>query len=274
MLKKVLLVTLGTGLIGAVVVGRDVGSYLCTSAGHVKQVVKDAVPVEFEIDRARDMIHGLVPDIRHNMHLIAKEEVEVDQLKRRIERLEAGREKDRDELMRLRSDLTSDRQVFQYAGRSYTAVQVKTDLANRFERFKTTDQMLDSLRQMQEARERSLTAARQKLEGMLATKRNLEVEVERLDAQLKMVEAAQTTSEFTFDDSRLSRAKELVADLQTRLEVAEKLVHSEDTFRDEIPLEETAPEDVVEAVTRYFEPAQAEGEVKVAAQLPREIESD
>ena len=110
-----------------------------------------------------------------------------------------------------------------------------------------------SLKEMQSARQRSLEAARQKLEGMLATKRQLEVDVEHLEARLKMVEAAQTTSDYKFDDSQLSRAKELVTDLRTRLEVAEKLVNAEGSFRDEIPLDQPAPENIVDQVTEYFQ---------------------
>jgi len=106
---------------------------------------------------------------------------------------------------------------------------------------------------MQQARQRSLEAARQKLEGMLASKRQLEVEVEHLEARLKMVEAAQTTSDYQFDDSQLSRAKELVTDLRTRLDVAEKLVNSDGYLSGEIPLAEPAPENIVEEVTEYFD---------------------
>src|SRR5690606_39815140 len=59
-------------------------SYLGTSWGRMKSSVKDSVPVEFEIERARKMVKDLLPDIRHNMHVIAKEEVEVARLERQI----------------------------------------------------------------------------------------------------------------------------------------------------------------------------------------------
>ena len=52
-------------------------SYIRTSAGYVTDAVQDAVPIEFQVDRARGMIQDLVPEVRKNMHVIAKEEVEV-----------------------------------------------------------------------------------------------------------------------------------------------------------------------------------------------------
>jgi phage shock protein A len=129
---------------------------------------------------------------------------------------------------------------------------VKTDLANRFERFKTADATLASLREMHQARGKSLDAARQKLEGMLAAKRQLEVDVENLEARHKMVEVAQTTSNYQFDDSQLGRVKELVTDLRTRLQVAEKIVNSENSLRDEIPLDQTTPANIADQVDQYF----------------------
>jgi predicted nucleic acid-binding Zn-ribbon protein len=267
MVKKVILGGAGAGMLCLVLFGREAVSYVGTTAGWFKDSVKNSVPVEFEIDRARRMVKDLVPDIRKNMHVIAKEEVEVARLDKQIASAEARQEKDRGDLTRLKADLSTGKDLFQYAGRSYSAEQVKIDLANRFERFKTHDATLASLKEMHLARQRSLEAARQKLEGMLAAKRQLEVDVEHLEARLKMVEAAQTTSDYKFDDSQLSRAKELVSDLRTRLDVAEKLVNTEGYLRDEIPLTESAPENIVEEVTEYLSGARTQvAEAAVEAQ--------
>ena len=88
---------------------------------------------------------------------------------------------------------------------------MRTDLAHRFERYKTGETMLSSLKEIRNARQKSLVAARQKLEGMLASKRQLQVEVENLEARVQMIAAAKSTSNYQFDDSRLGRVKELVA---------------------------------------------------------------
>jgi len=143
--------------------------------------------------------------------------------------------------------------VFQYAGRSYTAGQVRADLANRFQRYRTGDETLASLRQIRAARQKSLEAARRKLEGMLAAKRQLEVEIENLAAQQKMIAATRASSQYQFDDSRLGRVKQLVSDLRTRLEVDATLAEAESHFHDEIPLDEVDPEDVVDQITSYFQ---------------------
>lgn len=52
MIKKVLIVGGGAALLGLVFVGRDAMSYLRTSAGYVSDAVQEAVPIEFQVDRA------------------------------------------------------------------------------------------------------------------------------------------------------------------------------------------------------------------------------
>jgi phage shock protein A len=214
--------------------------------------VRNAVPIEFQIDRARQMIADLEPEVRRNMHIIAKEEAELEQLQRQIQAAESRAGKDKEQILTLKTDLVGGQSVFRYAGRSYSRDQVKVDLANRFKRFKTGQATLESLRRVCDARGRSLQAAREKLEGMRAAKRQLVVEVENLEAQRQMVDAAKTTANYQFDDSSLGRVKELIADLQVRLETERKMVDAEVNYPDEIPLDEVAPEDIVDQVAQYF----------------------
>jgi len=249
MLKKTIVVGAAVVLLG-LLFGR---SHLRTAVGMAKQAVKDNVPVQFEIKRARDMIRGLVPEIERNMHLIAREETEVAKLEKQVGKSEDQLTKDRDHILRLKNDLDTGTTVFVYAGRNYSAKQVKDDLSHRFDQFKTKEATTDSLRKVLSARQASLTAAREKLEGMLAAKRTLEVDVENLEARLKMVEVAQTTSDFNFDDSHLSQTKELIAEIADRIEVAERLVNADTNFHDRIPLDEaTANRDITEEVSNYF----------------------
>lgn len=253
MVRKWLLATIVFGLFSVIFFGRDTLSYICTSASQLTESVRHRVPLEFELDRARKMVRNLVPEIRRNMHVIAQEEVEVDRLNRKIATQEKKVGRDRDDLQRLASNLSEERSTYDYAGRHFSAVQVKIDLARRFERFKTAEATLASLQDIHQARLTSLDAARKKLDVMLASKRQLQVDVENLAARLKMVEVAQTTSNYYFDNSQLSRVRNLIIGIRTRLDVAEKLVNTNGQLVDEIILEDPPPENIVQTVTEYFE---------------------
>src|SRR5690606_5381424 len=112
-------------------------------------------------------------DIRKNMHVIAQEEVEIERLQKEIAKTEETLTRERAEIMKLKDDLAQNKPAYHYAGRTFTVSHVKVDLANRFERYKTHDATLASLRDIQNARRTSLDAARQKLENMLVAKRQL-----------------------------------------------------------------------------------------------------
>ncbi len=252
MIRRVIFLGLGVTILGLFVFGRHASSYVRTATGWVSDSVKQAVPIEFEIDRARGMVKDIMPEIRKNMQTIAKEEVEVERLNQDISNLEKKQDKDRTELMSLRTEATSGKTTFRFAGHNYTLDQVKCDLANRFDRFKTSDATLASLNEILTARQKSLDAARQKLDAMLVQKRQLEADVENLEARLKVVEVAQTSSNTCFDDSHLGQVKELIADLQTRISVDEKMVNAESTIQGEIPVSQPSTDNIVDRVTEYF----------------------
>jgi predicted nucleic acid-binding Zn-ribbon protein len=252
MIKKTIIATAAVLLAGVLLFGRNTIGYIRTSLGYVHDTVENSVPVGFEIDHARHMIQDLAPEVRKNMHVIAKEEVEVQRLEEQIANSEAKLVKEKEQILRLKTDLATAKDSYSYGGRNYSAAEVRTDLANRFDRYKTGEATLNSLKQVHDARLKSLAAARQKLDGMLAQKRQLQVDVENLEARNQMVAAAQTTSNYQFDDSQLGRVKELVQNVKTRLDVTEKLVGAETEFQGEIPLDKTTPQNIVDQVGDYF----------------------
>ena len=263
MCKKLFVSVAAVSVVGLLIFGSNATSYLSTSAERVSQAVEDSVPVEFQIDRARKMVRDLEPEIRRSMHVIAKEEVEVASLDKRIETAEAKRTKEKSDIMQLQSDLKTGKSVFRYAGHQFTSDEVKQDLSRRFARFKTSDATLGSLTDMRDARQRNLDAARQKLAAMMSSQRQLLVEVENLQAKLKLVEVAQASSDLQLDDSQLAQAKGLINDIHARLEVAAKLADADTNFQEEIQLEGPSTGDITEQVADYFH-LESDGESTIA----------
>ena len=118
MVKKLVLGGIAAGMVVAFLFGRDAMSYISTLLHNVHTTVKESVPLDFEIDRARQMVADLVPEIRKNMLVIAKEEVEVERLSEQVKEAEDRQGKDRADLGRLSSDVASGKQVFTYGNRS------------------------------------------------------------------------------------------------------------------------------------------------------------
>ncbi len=268
MIKKVVL---GTGivvLLGLFFFGRGWLSYVRTAAGHVKQSVKGSVPVEFEIERARQMIKDIEPEVQNAMHVIAKQEVEVEEARKAVAKLEARLAKEQSELETLHADVKSGKKVFEYCGKKYTPEQVRTDMTRRFDRLRTGKATLEAQQKSLVARERNLDGARQKLDGMLAARRQLQVDVDNLMAQQQLIAAARTVSNYNFDDSHLGRVKELVDDLRTRLEVDARLANAEPLDGGEIQVTpQPGAGDIVDQIGAYF--AEQKQPVASAEQEPK-----
>jgi hypothetical protein len=252
MLKKMVLVGGAAAVLVGMVAGR---SHLLTTVGIVKQQVKNSVPLEFEIERARQMIKDLDPEIEQNLRLIAQEEVEVAKLEDRLAQIDEKLAIDKRHILLEKDHLASGDKYFLAAKnrRQYTQDEVTADLASRFAQFKTEAQTRDSLKMTLAARQASLEAAREKFNEMIAAKRQLEVEIENQVASLAMVDVKKAAGNFRFDDSKLARTKELVEEIRTRIEVQARLANA-DTFRmDRIPLDEPEENvDISEEIAQYF----------------------
>jgi hypothetical protein len=274
MIKKGLFVVAGLGVTMLFLFGRDAASYVATTYHKLTNSVQDSVPIEFQIDRAREMVRDLEPEIRNSMHVIAKEEVALEQLNQQIDLNQEKADKDKRDILRLQTDLGKGKDVYRYASRSYSCDEVKQDLSRRFNRFKVADDTLSSMKQMRDAREKNLDAAQQKLAAMVNARRKLEVDVQNLEAKRKLVEVAQASSEYVFDDSQLARCKELITDIRTRLDVAAKLANADVNIEVEIPLDEATPSDITDQVADYFklnsaDEAEEETEVITTASFAR-----
>ena len=252
MCKKVILTVLGIGVTAGIFLGEDAFSYVSTVCNRATDGVQESIPVSFQIDRARQLVKELDPEVRRSMQVIAREEIALDRVKEQIEKATKQADESKTNIIRLQSDLQSTDRHFTYVGHTYTRKEVTEDLSRRFERHKVHDETLSHLTKMRDAREKNLDAARQKLTAMIAAKNQLEADIVNLEAKQKLVTVAQASSDLMLDDSQLARAKGLVADIRSRLDVAARLANTDTEFPREIQLDPAASEDVTEQVAAYF----------------------
>lgn len=245
----------GLGLVGGMLFGKDAVSYVKSSARGVRTAVKDSVPVEFELRRAKDMIEEIIPEMHANIRLIAQEEVEVAALKGEITKGQESLQDEENKIKTLRVALEQPKVEYSFAGRNYGRSEVKEDLAARFERFKESEMVLASRVKLLDTREKSLIAAMQMLEKTKSQKRILEDRIEALASQYRTLQAAATGTQFQVDSSKLAQTQKLISDIQKRLDVAERVMAHESKFVGSIPVAEVetvAETDLVAQVDDYF----------------------
>jgi len=252
-LKMGVLGVAGLGLVGGMIFGKDVVSYVRSSAKSVRTVVKDTVPIEFELMRARDLVEDIIPEMHANIRLIAQEEVEVAALKGEINKSQENLEEERNKIKTLRGSLEVHQANYTFGGRHYTRGDVKADLAARFERLKEGELVMASKVRLLESREKSLTAAMQLLEKTRNEKRILENRIETLASQHRLVKAAAVGSQIQVDNGKLAQTSKLIAQIQKRLDVAERVLAHESRFIEAIPVDSVLEADLVAQVDEYFQ---------------------
>ncbi len=245
--------TVGLGLLGGLLFGKDMISYVKSSAKGVRAAAKDSVPIEFELRRARDLLEEIIPEMQANVRVIATEEVEVAALKGEIAKQRESLDGEQSKIKTLRVALEQPRAQYAFAGRNYSHDEVKHDLAARFERFKESEVVLASKVQVLESRERSLDAARQQFAKTAGQKRILESKIEGLTGQYRLVKAATAGSKFQMDNSKLAQTEKLIAQIQKRLDVAERVLAAESKFVEQIPVDTVVESDLVAQVDEYFD---------------------
>ncbi len=256
LLKRSVIVVAGVAIVGGVLFGRDVSSYVRSSAKSVRTVVKDSVPIDFELRRARDLLDEIIPEMHANVRLIAQEEVEVAGLNVDIANSEQSVEEEQVRIAKLRNALSTHQTRYSFAGQEYPRSYVKADLANRFERFKESEIHLAGKKRLLETRENSLHAAMQLLERTRSRKRTLEDQIESLASQHRLVKSAAVGSHIQVDNSKLAQTEKLIRQIRKRLDIAERVLAHESRFTQAIPVDAVVEADLLTQVDEYFQERQ------------------
>ncbi len=255
MLKKLVVGTMTLGLAAGMLFGTDSVSYVRTVGKNVRTAVKSEITPEFELSRIRGEVDNLMPEIRRHMTIVAEQSVDVKDMEREVADKESGLFKQKDAILALRSDLDSGLSQFTYKAVSYSRHEVESDLAHRFDAYRTTEESLKRDRQILAAQRDTLRANQKKLDAMLSKKQDLVVKVAQLEARLKQVQAAEAINSIEIDDSKLAHVEKLIKDVNRQLDVRESMLETEGHVLGRIPVEDDAPvidSDVISEIDAHF----------------------
>ncbi len=167
MVKKGLLgAALGAGTL-FLVFGTSAPSYIKTAFCKMRQSAKDAVPAQFEIDRARDEIAGLKPQIEKNIEMLARAEVETEHLEKEVKTIQANLEGEKKTILGLSNSLKTGE--YRLTGHvADTAEEVKCELAHRYDHYKNVKQLLAEKEAELKAKRKTIKAAHDQLDNLRA----------------------------------------------------------------------------------------------------------
>jgi hypothetical protein len=263
----------GAALVGGVVFGTDLGSYVTSGSRQIRSAVKDNVPIEFEIARARDLVDDVVPEMQANVRLVAQQEVEIAGLRDEIAAARGGLDAERARLAKLRQCLASGDVSFSIGDVTYSRDEVGRELARKLDLVREAEVVFAGKERLLQNRQKSLAAAIQVLERTRAQKAQLEGQIAALESQYRLVQAAGVGSGTQIDTSKLAQTQHLINDIKKHLDVAERVLAHESRFVEPMVVDVVDEREVTRQVDEYLvsrgnAPAPAAPAAPTAPQAP------
>jgi hypothetical protein len=234
-------------------------SYVSTAWNKFKKGAKNQVPLEFEIERVRTQIAKLDEDVRDQLGPIAEDMASIKELEGKIEHGRNNLAKRKASLLALSRDLKKGSQLISYGDEEYTAQEARVQLAEDFAAYKRDQKDLKYQEKILASKRKAIRSVRQQLAAIRQLKRDMEVKVAQMEAELKAVRLAQTQDKYQLDDTRLSDIKQSLAEIKHRLTVESEMVKLKQLYQAKpAPQKKVKPTSVLtKEVDTYFgeEPA-------------------
>lgn len=216
MLKKTLIGLVILGVASWLWVKTELSSYARTAWGVVRSTAKSAVPVEFEIKRAKHMLATLDREADSLISAIASQMIAIERLERDISQTDAWLEREAQAIRKLNEQVKN-----KSVGLSTREeARLTSELEQRYRRLRLTEETQKSKRESLERHRETLAAAREQLDHVRNARHELYSRIEKLEVDLQIVKAAEARSRqrTPFDDSQLGRLKELVDEIEKQIQ--------------------------------------------------------
>ena len=235
--------------------GTELFSMLKTSANSLQSSARKSIPVEFELQRAKEKVQEILPDLQSQVRMIAEEEVAIAALTKEVQQDQQRILRQESTLADLRDSMRTTQVSYTINGRDMDRSQLTEHLKVRFDHFKQAQLSLDCKQRLLAKRKDGLNAALTMLDQMRTRQSELKLKVESLAAQHRLIKASQIQSGTLADGSGLSEADQLLSQIETRLAVAERVMDYREDFH-ELPAEKNvvAEADVLSEFDQYFAP--------------------
>jgi len=266
MLKKLVILGIVGFVAVSVVKGSKVGSYIRSEIDAMKARCEASIPPEKEISRLRNEIKQLVKDILAVVNQLAKERVEVAQLKARADELRAQQSKDKELLTARATTIKNATEQVTFGDRTLSIAAAKSELEVGVKRFTANQKSLDGMVAAIGSREKVRDTLEKQLETMKNQKADLTATVDALEADLTALKLQQMESKYQTDDTRLAKIKEDIRALKTRLEIEREKLRLLPAVL-ETPAAATSNKSVDEIIAPLTAPAKSNGG-KTEATMP------
>jgi hypothetical protein len=254
--KMLILTGAVLGGTGFLLFGTNLGSYLGTMFSSVKEGIAGQIPVEFELKRATNLIQQIEPQIESCKRDVARAEVELEELQASVGKLEKVVGSEEKKLKAGARLLSSEGEVVgvTLASETLTRRRYERDLQRTMDSFRNNEAILKTKRQLIERQTEAVDVAKQRLLAVRAERESLADQVRTLRTQQQWIESvAASQKRFDLDDSALSQAKEALAKVKERLNIAQKMLENDMVAQgDDVVAVAEPARDVLKEICEHF----------------------
>jgi len=211
------------GIVGFVTVsavrGSWIGSYLRSEIADLRERAESKIPPEREVARLRNEIKLLDKDIMTVINHLARERVEVAQLREKADDLKAKQSRDKELLNSRAQAIKAATEQVKFGDRTLSVAEATAELEEGVRRYTTNQNSLVAIEAALGSREKVKGGLEKQLETMRNQKSELTATVDALEAELTALKLRQMESKYQTDDTRLAKIKEDIRGLKTKLEI-------------------------------------------------------
>jgi chromosome segregation ATPase len=230
MLKKLVIVAVVGFVAVAAVKGTKVGSYLRSEFDSIREQAEASIPPEKEIARLRTEIKNLDKDLMTVVNQVAKERVEIGELKEKANELRAKQSQDK-EVLQSRADTirnatakagpdkSGKEEYVVFGDRKLSVASAKAELELGVRRYAANQKSLESMDTTVSSRERIKDSLEKQLDTLKNQKNELMAQVDTLEAELTSLKLQQMESKYQTDDTRLAKIKEDIRALKSKMDI-------------------------------------------------------
>jgi chromosome segregation ATPase len=263
--KRILVGVAGTALAAGLLFGTNALSYMRTAGKEVRTAANEAIPAEFKLQTARDMLKDeLEPQLRRMKHVVAEAQIEVERLTARLDQRAADLAVLRDGLAERHAQYQSGDASVTIGNVSYTRSEIEQDMQSRFQEVTLIESTLQSEREVLEAKKVALSENEKKITELLKAREELGLKIQELEARVSAVEARETIAQSEFDESALKNIRGLLDSVEKKVDVREREMTLQGQSTHRIPTSAEAPKASVDAISAYLGQPTANSKVVVA----------
>lgn len=269
-IKWMLLGGVVLGGAGFLVLGTAFPSYVGTMASSVRDSIAGQIPVELELKRAEGLIKQIDPQIQTCMRDLARAQIDLEELQNSVVHLEKVTGAEEKKLKVGAKLLSNDGDGEIHLAADFGARRrVSSDLERTKDSYVNNTAILKTKRALIERQSRAVEAAKQRLEAVRSERVALEDQVTALKTQRLQVEALAAHSQrFDLDSTALSQAKEVIASVKKRLDVAQRMLENDIAFHGDPVAAEVDERNVLREINELFAEQKSAATAAVEIDLP------